>query len=177
MLEGVHSIEICSLHLWWVLEFWNETWYFLLPLCKDRAVRTLLTQQPPPGLWHFWLHVEVLIQQCLSPAADTVSKQWYWHHCKCCLALAEQFAPNPSISDRWMNAQTFLLTEMPRVSPCVSQVPAKQILLWAEHTSLLHLIAISLSTSEALPFLWLAQPLKGVLGFSPRGRRSLRSIH
>lgn len=119
MLKGVHSIEICSLHLWRVLKFWNETWYFLLPLCKGRAVRTLLTQQPAPGLWHFWLHVEVLIQQRLSPAADTVSKQCYWHHCKRCLALAEQFAPNPSISDGWMHKLSYSqrCPGFPHVSP------------------------------------------------------------
>lgn len=45
---------------------------------------------------------------------------------------------------------------------------SKKILLWAENIPLLHPTAISVSPLEDFPCLWLAEPLNGVLGFSPR---------
>lgn len=81
------------------------------------SVRTPLTQQSAPGLWHFWHTGKYNHVLALQQTAVTISKLLYWHHCKGCLALAKWFAPNPSISGRWMKAQAFLLTKMPLVSP------------------------------------------------------------
>lgn len=149
----------------WYFCYLSGTLHPFKSLCRDLSaktgvsVRTLLTLQPAPGLWHFWLHVEV----------NYVSTLWQKLYLNCGTGTAAKAAllwPHglpqtpPFQTDEWMHRPS-CLPKCPRFPHSPVNVPRETAsltiqhmtlkpqqswkLLWAEYISLLHPIAILLA--------------------------------